>query len=555
MIAIGTVTGLAETLGITFLIATVFWLSDSQAELSQAIPVLKGVEVATGLSFTRGLAFAALIAAVISRVLLSLANGLWGAYFWNRICESVRNKLYDQVIDISMADVVQRDRGELMTILAAESYEVANIFSAIVRAGVSAVTIVIFTAALFVTSGKIALVACLIGIIHLAITALYSGAYAALGQQTSKAVQELTSFSWSGIQGFKSIRAFGVQRAQKKIFREHSARVAEVLLTSSRYQQVISALSEALVFASFFLIMVMVGMLNIPLYAAVTAGILLFRIQPHVRELTSTLLTLLKSREAVKRVAELLSQADKRYVEMGDKPISHFASRLEFKNVTYTYPGSHRPAISSMSFVIQAGSKVAIVGPSGAGKTTIVNLLLGLDRPDGGVVEVDGVNLNDISRADWRRIVAVSGQDLELIEGSVRDNITFFRLVSDEAMRRAAGLAGAATFIDRLPDTYDEWAGDEAIRFSGGQRQRLSVARGLACLPQILILDEATSGLDEDIESHMLDAILEEFADQTIILISHRRSAISKMDSIIDLTSPDLAATPHSREHEPISQS
>ena len=232
-------------------------------------------------------------------------------------------------------------------------------------------------------------------------------------------------------------------------------------------------------------------------------------------------------------VRSVLGRSNKTYPTQGDIPYRGPAEELRFDGVSLTHAGAAKPSLSQASFTIRRAATTAIVGPSGAGKTTIVNLLLGLYEPDAGTIWIGRTPLGSLDRPSWLSRIAVAGQDVELIEGTIAKNIAMAR---PDARRKdiedAAALAGILDFVTDLPEQFDTWIGERGLNVSGGQRQRIGLARALICDPDLLILDEATSALEVGLEQEIRR---QRFAGRTLILITHRTNSLSAADHIIRL--------------------
>ncbi len=213
-----------------------------------------------------------------------------------------------------------------------------------------------------------------------------------------------------------------------------------------------------------------------------------------------------------------------------------FAGAISFEDVTFTYPGSTTPALEKVSFAIPAGTMLGVVGRSGSGKSTITRLLQGINREYNGFVRIDGSDLKEINLRHLRTSFGVVLQDNFLFRGSIRENVIAGRPgLTIEDVVRAARLAGAEEFIERMPQGYETFIQEGSPNLSGGQRQRLAIARALITDPRILILDEATSALDPESEALVNANLLRIARGRTMIIVSHRMSSLTECDQILVL--------------------
>ena len=239
--------------------------------------------------------------------------------------------------------------------------------------------------------------------------------------------------------------------------------------------------------------------------------------------------------EAYRSIKELV---DAEYVEswQGAHRPEKLRGRIEFDRVSFCYPGVDRAALRDFTLTVEPGEKVALVGASGAGKSTVANLILGLYKPDSGSIRLDG-QAQEVLDMRWvRQNSAIVMQESLLLSGTVADNIRFARPgASDEEVHEAAKFANAESFIASMPEGFRSVIGERGVTLSGGQRQRLSIARAILRNPALLILDEPTSALDyrsEGLIQEALDALSE---GRTVITIAHRLSTIRKADRIVVL--------------------
>lgn len=220
-----------------------------------------------------------------------------------------------------------------------------------------------------------------------------------------------------------------------------------------------------------------------------------------------------------------------------------FTTSIEAENISFRYPGAHEDAIRDVSLSIRIGQSVAFVGETGSGKTTLVDLILGVLRPDMGDVKIDGKKIHDIWK-QWQRKIGYIPQFIYLSDDSIRRNVAFGlekKDIDDQAVWDALEKAQLKKFIKALPDQLDTFVGERGVRLSGGQRQRIGIARALYHNPEILFMDEATSALDNETEKEIMNAIDRLRGEKTLIIIAHRLSTIKNCDVIFNMSEGKLS--------------
>ncbi|GAA4726773.1 ABC transporter ATP-binding protein [Isoptericola chiayiensis] len=240
--------------------------------------------------------------------------------------------------------------------------------------------------------------------------------------------------------------------------------------------------------------------------------------------------------ESMRSIAEVLAEPDLEENE-GRRPVEQVTGHLRLEHVHHRYPEAESDALAGIDLEIRPGETVAFVGPSGSGKSTLLNLVLGFVRPTGGRILLDGQDMADLDLRTVRRHVSVVPQESVLFEGSIRDNVAYGLddEADDERIRAALRDANALGFVDVLPEGWDTVVGQRGARISGGQRQRLAIARAIVRNPDILFLDEATSALDPESEVAVRDALDRLMADRTTLVVAHRLSTVRQADRIVVL--------------------
>jgi ATP-binding cassette subfamily B protein len=240
-----------------------------------------------------------------------------------------------------------------------------------------------------------------------------------------------------------------------------------------------------------------------------------------------------KGLESVRSVGEVLQAPDLESNE-GKAPVAETAGAFEFRDVTFAYPDSAKPSVHRFNLSVRPGETVALVGASGAGKSTVLNLVIGFLRPSMGRIELDGRDMQSLDLRTFRRFVSVVPQETILFEGTIRQNVSYGLDDVDDAMIRSALRdANALEFVEQLPAGLDTIVGERGARLSGGQKQRIAIARAVIRNPRVLILDEATSALDTRSEALIQDALQRLMHGRTTFVVAHRLSTIRDADRIV----------------------
>ena len=336
------------------------------------------------------------------------------------------------------------------------------------------------------------------------------------------------------LNGLRTIRAYGQEEVHQRRFIRSSSEARKTTIAVSRLSALLNPLTDVGYLGILCAIIAGASLWNASFATTLAAIVLLYRLQPYGRQIQSDLLYMAQIEPQLRSVRMMLERDDKEYPAPGHRPITSFRKSIRFENVTFQYQAAPTPALKNVTFEIPAGATTVLVGASGAGKTTIINLLLRLYQPSSGTIWVDDMPLEEVRRTDWLKLLAVAGQDVDLIEGTVIDNIRMANNdATEEEVIAASRIAGVSEFIELLPDGYRAWIGQQGLRFSGGQRQRLSLARAILRNPSFLMLDEAMNNLDVELEARLRGAIEERFSGRTILTITHRLDAVAKADHII----------------------
>jgi len=538
LLVLGFASALAESVGITLVILFIYSALDRTADAAQSDGILRRLfeiaETITGGSNTTMIALIFFV--IISKSILNFSYSILSSTVRNRISEKTRNDIYGQYLDVAYQYIQRYDRGDLLNILASESWAVAEIFFSLTRMAVNISSIAVFGVFLLAASWEITVVAGLGSFLLGTALHLLSQPVRRIGEEATRANKLMAENMLATLQGMRTIRAFGREEEEKQRFSNISARVRSIFMESDRINSLVNPISEISYLALLTIIVAISVPLEIPFASTLAAVALLYRLRPYIGEFQGHWLKLSELNTSLGVVKSVLDRSDKPYFSCGNRPFRHLQSAIHFEGVSFVYPSASRASLDQATFTVQRGRKTAIVGSSGSGKTTIVNLLLQLLRPTSGQIFVDGMPLQELDRRSWLARVAVAGQDIELIEGTIAQNIAMARPdASLSEIREAAKAAKILEFAEGSPEGFDTWVGEQGLNLSGGQRQRIGIARALLCKPNILIFDEAMNALDGYLERTIYENVSDINEELTLIFITHRLETMLTVDHVICL--------------------
>ncbi len=354
-------------------------------------------------------------------------------------------------------------------------------------------------------------------------------------------IADLTNRLHETITGIKIVKAFGMEEYENKKFEDETESFFKLSLKITRIRNISSPTTE---FLSVIVGVVIIyfGAQLVLVDKSITAsqfiGFLfaIFQLMPPVKELSSVNNRIQESSAAADRIFEIIDTEPSIKDPDNPVPLKEFNDKLEFRNVSFHYEDSDSLVLDSISFTADKGKIIAIVGSSGAGKTTLVDLIPRFFDPVEGSILLDGVDIRSFKIEDLRKLMGIVTQETVLFNDTVRSNIAYgLTDCSDQKIIEAAKAANAHRFIMELPHQYDTIIGEKGTKLSGGQRQRISIARAILKNPPIMILDEATSSLDNESEVLVQEAIERLLQSRTVFVIAHRLSTIRNADRILVL--------------------
>jgi subfamily B ATP-binding cassette protein MsbA len=452
---------------------------------------------------------------------------------------NLRQKMYDKVLRLPLSYFTDARKGDVMTRVSNDVQEIElSVMSSLTIIFRDPLYILIFIIFLMITSFQLTLFALVMmplsgWLIGKAGKTLKSASFA--GQQS---LGSLLSVVEETLTGLRIIKGFNAEDKMQAQFGATNNKYSIIFRRVARKAYLASPLSE---FLSTIVVMVLMyiggtmalgGTANMTPAKLLTFIAVFSQIIPPAKNITTASFMIKKGMASIDRLNQVLEAEEKIYEKENAIPVSGFNDSIEFKNVWFAY--NNEPVLKDISFKVNKGQTVAIVGKSGGGKSTLVDLIPRFMDVDNGSILIDGVDIRDLKLKDLRYLMGIVSQQPILFNTSFKENIAFgVDEISMEKVESSARIAHAHDFIAETENGYENSVGESGNKLSGGQRQRISIARAIMANPPILILDEATSALDTESERLVQDAILKLMENRTSIVIAHRLSTIQHADFIL----------------------
>ncbi len=490
-----------------------------------------------------GLAVLILLGIILKGV-LGVTSAVFIQWVDGQASHAIRMQLAERLVNVGYPFLLRADSVRLLNIISTESWRASDAIQLMFRALSSVVTIIVFLVFVALVQWQLFIVALAGVVVIRLLQTIATRNVKRISSRVSAANLSLGQRMVSLCLGIpRLVRLFGRQREERQHFDAVSDEVRRAMLDAAVVTSAVGPIFEVLYALLFLGIFMAAHALGVGLSTLLVFLLLMYRMQPHIRDLSTAGVEIGTRRSSIAEVEWLLDASRAEPVQGGTLPYPGLHDRVEFDKVSFGYDGDlgDGAALRDVSFAIRANRATALVGRSGSGKSTVVNLLARLIEPSNGTIRLDGVPLATIDPTPLRASMAIAGQDAELFDGTIVENIAYGRVGATEAeVVAAAKRADAHAFISALPLAYGTELKGPSYGLSGGQRQRIGLARALLRDPDILILDEATSAVDVVSERAIMDLVTNRRPGQTLIVISHRQSTIAYCEDCIVLEAGEV---------------
>lgn len=458
-----------------------------------------------------------------------------------RLTDRFRQRVFDQLQSLTLSYFSAARSGELVNSMTTEVNQTRLAFRMLFALITRFSTLIAYIISIFLLSWQLATAAVatflLLSLTLSRVTAMVREASFAV----PKANGNFTSVSLEFVNGIRTIHASSTLNYERRRFYQASKQVrtayTKVDTLSALVQPLVQAVCSTLLIAIVILAFTaFVSSGQLPAASLITFLFALSRMAPLLSQVNQAKTRLSSYQGALSNVNDLLKPQGKPFFENGSLLFSGLEHSIDFVGVNFAYDPEEDLVLKKINLSLKKGQTTALVGASGAGKTTLVDLIPRFYEPSKGKILIDGIDVRRFDVNSLRYKMAIVSQDTFIFNASVRDNITYgVKIADNETIEEAASQANALEFILDLPEGFDTQLGDRGVRLSGGQRQRIAIARALLRNPEILVLDEATSALDSVTEKLIQESLEKLSRGRTVIAIAHRLSTIVKADQVVVL--------------------
>lgn len=472
--------------------------------------------------------------------IFNFAEHFWITYVEQRVVKDLREKLYESIIYQSMGFFHRYKTGDLISNITndinAVNLAFNRSFTKIIR---DPVLILIYLAILFSISWQLTLIAALVLPITSGLIRKIGNSLKRKSRRVQERIAEITTVLQETISGIKVVKAFAMEKYENQKFDKYIGDHFRAIVRQVRLQRLAGPLSETLgVFVMASVIwyggnMVLEGQ-SINSEDFIRFMIILFSMLDPIKSLSDLNNNVQIALASGKRIFDVMDEEDPIIEKANATVKTSFDKLIVYKDISFKYDPEGDLVLKNISLDVQKNQKIAFVGSSGAGKTTLVNLLPRFYDVNSGAISIDGTDIRDMTLSSLRSLMGIVTQEVILFNDTVTNNIAYgLDQYSREKIENAAHLANAYDFINEMPQKFETIIGERGMLVSGGQRQRISIARAILKNPSILIFDEATSSLDSESESLIQGAIENLMKDRTVLVIAHRLSSIINSDIIV----------------------
>lgn len=464
-----------------------------------------------------------------------------------KVLEKLRNELHSKIIRLPIYFFDENQTGMLMSRILSDVTLIRASLPSLVMLIRQVLTMIGLLFVVFYRDPYLATIAILVLPVSVYPFIYFGKKLRKLGRKNQNKISDISSFLQEVFSGIKVVKAFSTENKEDESFQKENSRLVSIAIKEIKYNELSSPVMEFIGALGAGIVVWYGGSQVIAgestpgtFFSFMTALIMLY---DPLKKLTSANLTIQKALAGAERVFQILDSPELAIEKSGNKELKPPFKELVFEKVTFTYPGTKRPALKDINLTIRNGEKVAIVGPSGAGKTTLVNLIPRFYLQQKGKIILNGLPLESYSLKSLRLFMGIVAQDNFLFNTTIRENIRYgLEYATEEEIIAAAKAAYAHDFIMKLPQKYDTVIGERGVKLSGGQKQRITIARAILKNPPLLILDEATSALDTESERIVQKALDNLMAKRTSIVIAHRLSTVLSSDKIVVLNQGEIIA-------------